>query len=126
MKTAKPFTKEQRVKIYRKALSLFKEDLQHRKETGNDECVGMCNSIYHAMKKLEYGFENGEYRSLRPMPVHCDAAMLKKFWPEFAKHKPTHGWKADTRFWFTRYIDRGGAEKRIKVLTELGEYKKKK
>jgi hypothetical protein len=117
MKTLKPFTKEQRVKIYRKALNIFKGSYKSESYVG-----GMCEVIGSAILDLEYGF-NGPNRK---HPSCCDGKQLKKFWPEFAKHKPKTCWSVDRRFWFSRYSGENGYEKRVKILEEISEHKKSK
>jgi len=101
------FTKEQRNEIY-------KETLKHFKENGKSKIFpgliyGMCSSIYQVINKTYY--------------EHMFSDINAKNFPEFFEFKPKRTWEKNSRFWFTRYVNYGGYDKRVSILTALVEGK---
>jgi hypothetical protein len=112
-----PLTREQRIKIYKKALSIYKTANLNRSR--DFVCDGMCSSLDAAMARLDYSPD-------RPCPSTLSQKEdLEQYFPELASFHPGRGktWYWDYRFWFTRHANEGGITKRIEILTALAEGK---
>jgi len=108
-----PFTKKQRMKIYKKALAHFvrtnkPEPSQMVGTAWRNRTEGMCVSLEHAVSQLQYGWYGYQKRS-----------MHRETFPEYYAFKPKTTWKADSNYWYTRYFQRGGYSKRVAILTAI-------
>lgn len=119
----KNLNREQRLKVYRKALSLYRT--AHVNRTSG-ECDGMCGYIDMAMEKLGYNTENRVTpANTFDVPRNGERKRLKEAFPEFVSFMPNPNkrWPEDRSYWFTRKIKKGGHLHRIKILTALAEGK---
>ena len=117
----KPLNKEQRIKVYKKALELYKKNNSGR----IDKCDGMCMYIGQAMLDLDLSRNRVYPGNVSNIPKGKERAQLKEYFPEFVSFmpNPANRWEKDKRFWFTPKVSRGGLDHRIKVLTALAEGK---
>lgn len=110
-------TKEQRQKVYARALQTFKNHAAEVEKTAsqhyNAMCNGMCEHIDNAVRY---------YRFDRNVSVNTHT---KVGLPEYHSFKPKTGWKENTSFWITRRIAAGGHTKRIAILEACAAGKKK-
>jgi hypothetical protein len=114
MSKLKPLTDEQRLRIYRKALDLYKKNNDRILANGwHNECDGMCASLDAAMDLLQIS-RNSRTRYIE-----------KVNFPEYYSYKPKTCWKPNHTYWITRKFNRGGDTKRIAILTACAEGKSK-
>lgn len=107
-------TKEQRRRVYARALETFKKHAEKVIEEKRKQCNGMCEHVDNAVRYLRYD---------RYWPVK--GSYSRKSWPEYKSFEPKTGWKENTSFWLTRNVKAGGHTKRIAILTALAEGKSK-
>jgi len=107
-------TKEQRRRVYERALKTFKKHVETVIEEKRGQCNGMCVHVDRAVSYLGYD---------RYWPVK--RSYSRKAWPEYKSFEPKAGWKKNTSFWLTRNVKANGHTKRIAILTALAEGKSK-
>jgi len=108
-KNLKPYTKEQRMKLYKKALIDYRKNYEDPVPGfgyWSKKVYGMCESIAEASEQM-----HREGYARRPIN--------KQYLPEYWAFQPKTCWRQDSSYWFTRYRKNGGYHKRLSLLTAL-------
>lgn len=105
-------TKEQRVKVYARALKTYTKSVKRLMAANVNCCPGMCEHIDNAISYLRYD---------RYHAVYC--ALRHSAWPEYNSFNPgSNKWSP---FWMSSLFSENGHTKRIAILTALAEGKSK-
>lgn len=107
-------TKEQRQRVYARALETFKKHVKNVIDLDKPVCNGMCEHVNQAVTYLRLD----RYHTV-------PSAYNKKAWPEYTSFQPKTGWKENTSFWLTRRIKANGHTKRIAILEACAAGKSK-
>lgn len=107
-------TKEQRLRVYARALETFKKHAKEVLDQNRRQCNGMCEHVDRAVSYLRYD----RHHTVK-------GSYSRKAWPEYKSFEPKAGWKENTSFWLTRNVRAGGHTKRIAILEACAAGKKK-
>jgi hypothetical protein len=109
MKDVKKLTKKNRLKVYREAREIYKNEINFW--PAND-LPGMCWCIVKAASNLRFiDFIDYPQKTLRLMHSVYNLDLREKYWPEFAALKP----KNSDSYWWPRQ----DTESRLKAFDKL-------